>query len=280
MRRTVLLAMFAISVMTSAQVVETFSYTTGDIGGEGTTAASGTGQAGNWGTYPAGWLGGLPAGDPTLSVTSGSLSAPTGYNFTPSDNKLSSSANVFGMFGVDASGQIDFDSDNTYYISYLFSASADPVEEATANVGVVEFRDSANSTLFSVGDTTFSRQLRISSGGGNDFGSDWAGSGDYLILVKVDAASVGNDTISASYFKSTGSISGEPVTWDVTRSSALTGTVTGIGFNSNGTGGSTITYEFDEFRLGNSYGAVIPEPSTLLLVGGALAALTVFRRRG
>lgn len=257
-------------------LVETFNYPSGaDLGNQATT---GTGQTGTWGNFV---FAGSVGGSSNDFVTTGSLSAPTGYGFTPTGNRTTFSATGpgggNGMFGLTSDNFINFDSDDTYYISFLESHTSSGF--AFDSRAALQLRDNGNNTIATLG--MRSDTLTIDAGGSSVASSALDDGVDRLMVFRIEADSVGNDIISASFFDVGQTVGSEPVTWDIVlNSAAITGQAefVNVFLGANAGGGVSHTGEIDEIRFGATWGDVVPEPTSAALLLGGLSLLA-WRRR-
>ena len=114
-----------------------------------------------------------------------------------------------------------------------------------------------------------------------DTGSPNAVGTDNLVVLKITTSSVGNDSLSASFWTVGVDTltSAEPTNWDVstTIDSSLLASGINIRFDD---GFSNLDVSFDEIRIGDSFAAVtVPEPSSLLAFGALVLALGFGHRR-
>jgi hypothetical protein len=268
-----LIAAGAAAQLSAQSVVETFDYSTGALG---TTASSGTGVTGNWGSYSfAGAIGGSATGE----IVTGSLSAPTDYSYTPANNRLSYTATgasvSSSMVELGAGAIIDFDANATHYISFLETHTADGF--AFNLQSLLQLRDDSNATLLQMG--AYNQQLLL---GSNAAGGALSNGQDRLLVFKIETSSAGNDVISGSFFNAGSTIGGEPTTWAATSNETITGSATfmNISLGANAAGGVTHTNSVDEIRFGGTFGAVaVPEPSSYALLSGLLALGWIMIRR-
>jgi hypothetical protein len=276
------LGLAAATLASQAQitVIESFNYTPGAVG---STAATGTGLTGNWGNF---WFNNNVSGSSDAAFISGSLTAPSGYGYTPSNNRLAydpadSNNNSAAFVEFAPADKLDFGADATFYVSFLVRAFNNGSTRAE-----LEFQTDTGVNVFTIGETgAGTGQLNLNgtaSSGAMDTGSPNAIGTDNLVVLRIDALAAGNDTLSASFWTSgVDTISTEPGTWDVTTSISSSDLVSGIAARFED-GFANLDVSFDELRIGSSFAAVtaVPEPSTYALLAGFLAlGLVMVRRR-
>jgi hypothetical protein len=252
-----------ISSLQAQIVVESFDYATGALNN---TATNGTGQTGNWRLTPTN------AGNATLSVANITWATPTGYTISPNNKGVGGVVGATGAFFLNSA--IDFDVDGEVFFSMLYRRPTN-----SGSIGLI----SLNS-----GNTEKARLLQTSGGGAitgsigdtlSGTGNSFPGTGDLLIVGRIVTSASGNDTLALQITGSAGTV---PVSFTATTgvaSAATTGTANSIYFWNFANADSTGAY-FGEFRMGDSYASVIPEPSTYALLIGSLGlALAYCRRR-
>jgi len=280
MKRIGLIAIAGLGLLTApthANVVETFDYTTtADLG---SAAVTGTGQQGSFGNF---WFANNVSGASDASIQSGSLTAPTGYGFTPTNNRLGydegGNLDAVAIFEFADGSKIDFASDGVHYLSFLIRAF-----DNNSTSAELLFQDDTGSTLFAVGETSAGTgQLSVNGALSADKmdtnGTNTSGV-DNLVVLKIETSASGSDQLSASFWTSgVDTVTGEPVTWDVT-SSIISG-LTAAGFRIQIPDGfANLDASLDEIRIGDSFFAVtgVPEPGSLALMG--LGGLLLMSRR-
>lgn len=272
-----------------AAVLETFNYTGGTV--VSNTATSGSGQQGNWGSF---WFSNNTSGTGAdMLFASGSLTAPSGYTLTPTNNRLAydpadSNNNAAAIFEFADTSKLDFSADSmTHYMSFLISA-----HNNNGASGRIAFQTDTGTTLFTIGELNEANndpdngKLGIDVSGSRNFstglmdtcGFNTSGT-DNLVVLKISTSSAGVDTLSASFWTSgVDTVTGEPIIWDVTHSLSSSLVAAGLRFDVED-GFADLDVSFDEIRIGDSFLAVtgVPEPGTLALMG--LGGLMVFARR-
>lgn len=298
---TIALALGATTPAARAQIIhEGFNYSTGVNTASATNqstqaglAVTGTGLTGSWqmnrgaasgningssfaNTNPFSYSN-LPSTPEYLRVTGQGASSSTSY--------LTAGLNGGAIAALSAPGS----GTTTLWMSYLFQPGA-----ATAS-GVYLGRPTASGNASgTLTGTNSSIGFGMDSGrraliGGNN-GTRATGTnavftlnGDHWIVASFDLTSSNTITAASMWVKpTTGAVPA-----DVSSLGAADAIFSGsfayvtpekLGFT---TGSSTAAFEFDEIRIGDSYAAVIPEPSsiTLLGMGLAVAATAILKRR-
>lgn len=279
MKRGLMIGITSVALLAAtshAAVVETFNYSTGVLG---TAASTGTGLTGNWGSFASS---GTISGSATGTISSGSLSAPTDYLASPSNNKLTHSGTAgsvtASMVELGSGNSIDFNSNNTYYISFLERHTA--IAFAFNLQSHLQLRTDSNGTIAELG--FFGGNLRI-SGDGTSTLAGMSNDVDRLYVFKIEASSSGQDVIRASAWTSADTIGSEPVTWALNHTAAtgISGAATffNASLGANAGAGVTHTTQMDEIRFGDSFLEVtgVPEPASLVLMG--IGGLTMLARR-
>ncbi len=273
----VLLTIFNLSAQT---VVQTVDYGPGVLG---SAPVNDTGLVGNWGLFPN-FDQSNTSGSATSVVVAGSLSAPDGYSYTPSNNRFEL-ANVMdtaanGVFKLAPSAVIDFDpvTDTSYYISFLESHEPTTAGFTFNFTNQLQLRNDANANVAQLG--MWNSQLRIEAGGNSVSSANLADGVDRLMVFKIEASSAaGGDNIRGFFVDVGGTVGPEPLVWDFNlENQTITGLATFGNIAQGGFGTASHTTAFDELRIGLSYGDVVPEPSSAALLLGGLAFLFRSRR--
>lgn len=262
----------AITSLQAQSVVETFNYTPGTIN---QTATTGTGQTGNWSAnYNS-------AANATADFVSKTWLSSGITNYTASTGTVGLTGDTNGDRGVfQMSSSIDFDSNGTYYFSYLQR------RDTTGGNGV--FALSNNTQGFfndlvrvnNVGGTAIVSGLDNVSGGTPVTGTNifTNTTADWLVIGRITTVAAGNDTFELAAVADGGTVAAtfDSLTGIDTIQDTVTGSANYVGFwNFN----DTNTMTFGSVRIGDTYAAVIPEPSSFALLAGAFGLLTVLRRR-
>ncbi len=244
----------------------------------------GTGFGSSWQNGPVS-NGGTDAVSSSATLNDGNLDAPSGYVF---QSGSSSGSDVNGSH-IDLTGgairnlgsnRIDLGTDQTRYFSFLFNQSG------SGSGGVLNVAFLSSSTLgrriWESGTSSSSMSLDFGNDSSSAGGVGFTAGSDSLVVGKLVSSAAGVDTVSLSLWDRGSSISGEPMSWD------LSGTVE-VGDQDAVinrvylTGGNNGNFDrVDEFIIGNSFAdvtGVIPEPSTFALLAMAMLGLLFQRRR-
>lgn len=221
-------------------------------------------------------------------------SVPTNYTLPTSANSVTINGNgTSPTASRTLSSSIDLNpvSATTYYFSYLYSRTD------TGNTGGGEqtrlsFRDSTGVEQFSFGFSSTEHPEILGQGGAvlgtgstaitvnsNAFST----AAKYLVVGKVTLGAGATDSLSMKVYNSTDTISGEPVTWDVSVSGATIGGIQSTVdiIRLAGASGSQLT-TFDNVIGGTTFADVtaIPEPSSFAALAGlSMLGLAATRRR-
>ena len=239
-------------------VYESFNYSLGTFATG--TANTGTGLTGNWtvgnGSIVSGLTyAGLPSGNKAISTTGSRDQAALASPLSSGTKYISFLFNQLGNNGGNLNGLVLFGSGSTSLIigmTATYSASA----------GCLGLGSIATAGAGAQGITTFSGQQIT---GGFNYNQT------HLVVVRIDFNTSGaNDTVSLWLDPAAGTNSPAGAA-NLVWSSYDVGTITGIGFNTQGGGYADV---FDEIRTGNTYGSVVgaaaaTTPTTLTLSVGA-----------
>jgi hypothetical protein len=255
-------ALITLGVHATLLVEEVFDYSAGAI--TDANLNGGTGLSGAWGT----------GGGSAPVIVSGSLTAPTGYGFTPDGNRVENTGNGFITRAFETDSRLNLGSDNTYYMSWLIRTS---VIGDVSRLNLVDNAFANRISIGKLGNANDNLAIQLSDGSVL-YSTTSLTNGDFLIVAKLESDD-GTLTVSASAFPSTGSVGSEPATWDISTTSTSADHVKNMLSMNVLMQGASGNIGFDEFRIGTTYAAVIPEPSTLALLGIALGVAAIFRRR-
>lgn len=259
---TAFIGLMTLGAHATLLVYEGFDYDVGAIAGEDLNG--GQGLSGSWGT----------GGGAAPVIASDSISAPSGFGFSTVGNHAQNAGNGFISRNFETASRLNLGSDNTYYMSWLISTSV------IGDVSRLNLVDNAFANRISIGKLgNANDNLAIQlSGESVLYSSTSLTGGDFLIVAKLESDD-GTLTVSASAFPSTGSVGAEPATWDISTTSTSADHVKNMLYMNVLMQGASGNIGFDEFRVGTTYISVIPEPSTLVLLGIALGSVFLFRRR-
>ena len=178
---------------------------------------------------------------------------------------------------------IDFDQQGTYYVSALVkknSAAGGGNNFATVALGGFAENAEFEMTLGSGG--TFTIGAKNSSSPNNITDLYEAGETYFLIgKVTTSPTALGNDQFALAVYGGTAvdnfadTVGNQPLVWHDTYDANITGTASSLNLRA----GANSLVEIDEIRLGTTWGSVVPEPSSALLLLLSLAGLTAVRTR-
>lgn len=220
---------------------ESFAYSTGDLTGQG------------------GW-----SGSSNWDVESGNLTYPASCSLVASGNRATINGGG-GSVNRSLGATLDFDSQNTYYVSFLVRKDAIP--ETSSEYLWLSLRDSSSyKATMGIGSSENVLLGSNTGGGFNVSTSTIAGSTDYLYVAKMVTASSGDEHYFATVYGPSETVPAtETTSWDVTFSSAITGTANSLRLET----GSNGYYTVDQIRIGTSWANVtVPEPNTLIMLLG------------
>jgi hypothetical protein len=160
----------------------------------------------------------------------------------------------------------------TIYMSYLVQ-----MDDNVDNAFRLSFGDNQRlgAGIFNDGGT---RRFMAEANSARDFGGTVSLATSYFVVAKMEFGN-GTDTVSMSAYAPGDTVPGtEPVTWDATVTANVTAEASLIRLDIYDTAAGAVV--LDELRLGTTFDAVaIPEPSTLMLVGVALAGVGLLHHR-
>jgi hypothetical protein len=207
-----------------------------------------------------------------LQVLSGSVTGSNASPFSSSGNSLSWQTGwANGFAGLNTA--ISPSTSEDYYFSFLARSSSTnslTISFEISNGGNQRLQAGVNGTSF------FATSANATSD--TDTGGTFAVDTTYFIVGKMSIGAT--DTISlAAYAPGDTVDASEPATW-MASASGSTGTANLNNIRYRVYGGNAGEAVLDEVRFGTTWEAVaIPEPSTLMLVGVALAGVGLLHRR-
>lgn len=242
------------------------------------------GLSGNWLRVP-----GIKVGsDPVRAIVltnayNSSLAFPTNSSLTvPSSNTAAgTSTNVWSPFGSARAltSPISFDSDNTYYFSFLMLAPVDGFSNwGSAVMGLLNGlpasnTDTSKSAIYFGWTYTGAPIIKIASANlpvwenanygaiGTASTPTATGGKSWFVIARINTATTGNDTIRIKLYSPSGTIptSDSSIAWDATYSTPITGSWTHLAVQTEYNG------LIDEIRGGLSYNGVagFSSPATL-----------------
>ena len=207
------------------------------------------------------------------------LAFPANSRFTvPANNTYAStSSSIWSMYysARQLSTPLNFDTNGTFYLSYLMEAPFDGASTGSAVMGILNglptaSTDTSKNAIF-VG-WTYNSGLTIQPTSANysvwyptntypytgPASSASANNKSWFVIVKITTVASGNDTIQAKEFAPTDTlpVSDSSLTWDVSYSAAITGS---WGYLSAQTEYNGL---IDELRGGSTYESVAGAPTT------------------
>lgn len=242
------------------------------------------GLTGNWVRVP-----GIKSGSDAVraivltNTYNSNLAFPTNSSLTvPSSNTAAgTTTNVWSPFGSARAltSPISFDADNTYYFSFLMLAPVDGSSNwGSAVMGLLNGlpatnTDTSKSAMYFGWTYIGAPIIKIASANlpvweNANYGATGAastptatGSKSWFVIVRINTAATGNDTIRIKLFSPSGTIptSDSSITWDATYSTPITGSWTHLAVQTEYNG------LIDEIRGGLSYNGVagFSSPATL-----------------
>jgi hypothetical protein len=239
-------------------------------------SANSIGLTGNWVRVP----GRKSGSDPVRAAVftnryNSSLAFPTNSLLTvPASNTAAgNTSNIWSPFGSARSltSPISFDSEGTYYFSYLMFAPNDGYGNwGSAVAGLLNGMpttnaDTSKSALYFGWTYTGAPIIKLGSANlpvweGGNYGAIGAattsvatGNKSWFVVVKINTAATGNDSVRIKLFSPSGTIptSDSGITWDATYSAAITGNWTHLAVQTEYNG------LIDEIRGGLSYNGIV-----------------------
>ena len=238
-------------------------------------SASSVGLTGNWVRVPGIKSGNDPVRAAVFTNTyNANLAFPTNSQLTlPASNTAAgTTSNIWSPFGSARalSSAISFDTDGTYFFSYLMYAPNDGFGNwGSAVAGLLNGLPSSNSdtsksALYFGWTYTGAPMIKLGSANapvweGGNYGaigststSVATGNKSWFVVVRINTAATGNDSVRIKLFSPSGTIptSDSGITWDATYSAAITGNWTHLAVQNEYNG------LIDEIRGGLSYNGV------------------------
>jgi len=253
----VLLGMVS-TIQASPMAYEGFDYS-------GTTLAGANGGVG-WNTS---WKSDAAlTTDSIADVQAGSLAAPAGLDTSGNHLALILPGGQSTAFrGLASSAQLDLGVDATYYMSILHKRY---------NGGMLfGLNDASGNNVFAISLSSSGKYTMLLGADSVSEGVATSTAGAYLTVIKIEASAAGNDQASYIRYYETQTVNTEPTAWTLTSNGIDLGSV---GSTVKLFGGSDRTIQYDEIRLGTTWASVIPEPTTLGLLGLVFRVLFGLRR--
>ncbi len=232
-----------------------------------TNNATNPDAAGGTGLAPDGWSQLNAYANGLVYNTAASLLTPAGYGLTKTDGYMSvgAGANASATWSLRnlASGYA-MNVNTTYWFSVIIRNLDN--WNSSSDLSYLAFRGGGASLMLMGFDSN--ERLLIALNGVNAYGTDTSlfFKGNNVTLIgKLVLSSTGNDTLYVSAFKNDQTISGEPVSWDLSVTAELGSAVfESLGLNV-GPGNSRV--DFDEIRMGRTFSSVTRDPPRLKLMG-------------
>lgn len=257
--------------LASAAVVEDFNYTSNT-----TLSSSQTGGAGWSGGYYADTV--LTTSPTNFNVVDYTWTTPTFANtsgtYTIVDKKakrlVAGTSSDLAYRGLSTS--INFDADGTHYFSYMLDSTSGIGQELNFFDGASEILSVqylGGSDVLRLRSTDTTNSLTIGATAGND----------WFVLGKIETSASGSDVFRLSVFETGDTVAATEGSWDLSlNGGTITGAVDVIGLGKH----FDAAVGIGNLRMDSTYAgvtSVIPEPSSLLLLGTALGAFVLFNRR-
>lgn len=265
----------AVSIAGAQAVVDDFDYASGTDLGSGLSGGTGwsggyhpntslTGTTTDFGVTDYTWT------TPTFADTSGTYEIKN-----KKSNDTTGGGTALAARGLSSGNEIDFDTDGTYYFSYLMDTVSGIGQE-------LDFFD-GTSEILSIQYLGGGNTLRLRSTDSSNSGTASATAGnDWFILGKIETSASGDDIFRVSIYESGDTVAATDVGgWDISHNGgAITGAADVIAqwkYFNTGVG-------IGNFRLDQNYSnvaSVVPEPGTYSLLAGlfAFVAMAIRRRR-
>ena len=258
---------------------EPFAYSGTTLNGQN----GGTGWSGGWFT--------TASTDDQLSNDGTSLSYPVSFE-APLTTPSTSGARVStGGLSSNASSSrllsqsVDLSVDGTVrYVSALLRKNAPNGGGVNSDNVLLEFVDSIGNRRWGLGIVGNGDLPWLNANGSTSPSTSVVAGDTYFMIAKIVSSASGLDTAYLKVF-GTGYASqvplNEPSSWDATQTETTGANLDRIRIRIDAGNGSGAAGEVDEIRIGDTWASVIgvPEPATLLLLVGGIAAFGVQYRR-
>jgi|GEM_PF-1523546 len=268
-------ALFAVGTAHSQTLIENFNYTAGVLG---TTAGTGSGESGNWGSTIAA---GVVSGSAIGSAANYAFAAPTGYTNSVGANSYLAGGAASGNSLIKLSTPIDLSVTQTKYMSFFINLGT-VTNTANSFAGAYLGTDAGgfNEFGFAKGSSGTTFGVQTSSGLATAGAPALTASTDYFVVLKLQTnVATTQDRLSAAIFTSSGNVTTEPGSFNIVSTSGAgsNSTLTNLALR-NGSGQTS--FRMDNVIIGDTWAAVtVPEPSTTVLLAGSLTGLMLLRRR-
>lgn len=215
--------------------------------------------AGGTGFEASGWRSFNSSGEDGLLRVTGinSITTPSGYDVNTTNGFMSlirSSTGVGGWALRDIEMDIPMNADETYWMAV--SIRNQDNSSSSSDYAALKYRE-GGSSLISVGFDN-DEKLQVTLGSDSHLGTDstlFAKGENVTIIAKLVLSSSGDDLLYVNAYQNTDSISGEPSVWDLTATNELgSGIIDNLGFTM---GDGNTKVDFDEIRIGSSFGEVV-----------------------
>ncbi len=226
-----------------------------------------------------------------LSNDGVSLSYPVGFEAPLATPSTSGSRVNTGGLSANASSSrllsqtVDLSVDGTVrYASALFRKNAPNGGGVNNDNILLEFVDSLGNRRWGVGIVGNGDLPWLNANGSTSPSTSVVAGETYFMVAKIVSSASGMDTAYLKVFGtgySTEVPLNEPTTWDATQSETTGAVLDRIRIRIDPGNTSAAAGEVDEIRIGDTWASVIgvPEPATLLLLVGGIAAIGVQYRR-
>ena len=238
-------------------------------------SSNSVGLTGNWVRVPGQKSGSDPVRAAVFTnLYNSNLAFPTNslHTLPPSNTAAGTTANIWSPFGSARAltSPISFDSEGTYYFSYLMYAPSDGSNNwGSAVVGLLNGlpannADTSKSALYFGWTYTGAPMIKLASANlpvweGGNYGATGSattpaatGNKSWFVVVRLNTVATGNDSVRIKLYSPSGTIptSDSGITWDATYSAAITGNRTHLAVQTEYNG------LIDEIRGGLSYNGI------------------------